>query len=142
MSDRATLHPDLELRVARAEAAIAVIKPKFQVALVKELARLGTLGDAGTAGETLEDLRALIHDIKGNAGGFGFNLVSEIAAGLNAYLVAIPNLGPLDAGIIHDHCNSMTIAATGPLDADQNRQIEEFIRLSQQLVPKGIDNDG
>jgi len=133
-SNPSAMHPDLEDRIARAEAAVAVIKPKFKVALTQDLARLCDLANAGLDGETLAEQRALIHDIKGNAGGFGFNLVSDIAACLNAYLDAITALGPLDAKIIRDHCASMTIAAAAPLDVTAREQIEEFIRLSQRLT--------
>lgn len=140
MSGPSTMHPDLEHRIARAEAAVAVLKPKFRTALVQDLTRLGALADADPDAETLEKQRALIHDIKGNAGGFGFNLVSDIAACLNAYLNAIARLGPQDAEIVHDHCNGMTIAATAPLDPEAREQIEEFIRLSQRLTADARDH--
>ena len=78
MNEPSTLPEDLERRIARAEAAIAVIRPKFQTALVQDLARLDALADTGGA---LEPLRALVHDIKGNTISAIYNPLSKREAG-------------------------------------------------------------
>lgn len=76
--------------IAAAEAAVEELRGVFLAALTADLDRI----DAAVAGAAdpaarevrLDDLYTLCHDLKGQAGSFGFDLVTEIAGALCNHL--------------------------------------------------------
>lgn len=137
---------DLERRINRAEAQVGAMKPQYAESMRGELARIDSCIAAVNAGgegaETARrDLEKLIHDLKGNAGSFGYDMVSAVAHCLHDYLRTVKSLDALALQLIRDHRDSLQVAMTDTLAEKDRRRLEEFIMLSRQVTARtGTDS--
>ena len=86
---------DTEAMLARAEAVIAGLQGQFAATMQDRLDRLAELLHRGweapaTREATTQAMRRILHDLKGEGGTFGFDLISEIAELFGAYLRQTP----------------------------------------------------
>lgn len=85
----------LDALLARAEGVIAGLQGEFASGTEERLDRLAELlgksWDAiATREATVREMRRIAHDLKGEAGTFGFDLITEIAELFGAYLRETP----------------------------------------------------
>ncbi|HEX7777066.1 MAG TPA: Hpt domain-containing protein [Parvibaculum sp.] len=89
MADAST-KPDFEAMIAQAEAAIAALRDSYRDQLVCDVAALFEVWaqlEAGIApAEVLTGVHAIAHNIKGQGGSFGYDLVTSIGASLCDYI--------------------------------------------------------
>lgn len=88
---------DMEALLARTEGVIAALQGQFTSGAQDRIDRLGELFHRGwealaTREATAREMRRILHDLKGEAGTFGFELITEIAELLGVYLrqTAVP----------------------------------------------------
>ncbi len=95
-------------RLAQAEAAINALKGEYAQQLRTDATRLaeifGSVDPANPDKSALEDLFALAHNLKGQAGSFGYDLVTSIAASLCDLLREQgDDVGARDLNVIGQH---------------------------------------
>ncbi len=129
--------PELERRLQKAEEAVQALKPEFAKSMETDLKAideiLARLDLDESDYDALDRLRALIHELKGNAGSFDFPLVSMIAECFQALLRALNQLNKQLLGILRDHRNTLEIAMKPTLSANERTHLNEFVQLSRQL---------
>jgi HPt (histidine-containing phosphotransfer) domain-containing protein len=82
-----------ETLIKRAEAAVAALRGQFTEWAQKDIASIDAHfrdvcaeGDMETRGQSLEKIRQIAHNIKGQGGTFGFAALSDAAAALDAFI--------------------------------------------------------
>lgn len=82
----------LDELLARAESAVANLQDEFEASADDRVRRMAALlrGSGGASGATAKELRRLSHDLKGEAGSFGFDLLGDVAGLLSHYLRSTP----------------------------------------------------
>jgi hypothetical protein len=85
----------VEALLARADGVIAGLQGEFAEGTQARLDRLGELLRGGWAAKatreaSVREMRRIAHDLKGEAGTFGFELMTEVADLFGAYLRGTP----------------------------------------------------
>ncbi len=111
-------------RLAQAEAAINALKDEYAQQLRTDVDHLATLFVSVDAenpqASVLEELFGVAHNLKGQAGSFGYDLVTEIAASL---------------------CDLLR-GQNGPVGAQEVKIIGQHVQVLGRVVEKGIVGDG
>ncbi len=111
-------------RLAQAEAAINALKGEYTEQLRTDADRLAeifaSLDKAKPDPEILEDLFSVAHNLKGQAGSFGYDFVTSVAASL---------------------CDLLR-EQSGSADAQVLKFVEQHVQVVVQVVDKGIVGDG
>lgn len=107
MADATTRDSRAE-RLAQAEAAINALKGEYAHQLRADVGQLaeifGSVDAVNPSKSKLEDLFAIAHNLKGQAGSFGYDLVTSIAASLCDLLRAQGDeIGTRDLKVIGQH---------------------------------------
>jgi hypothetical protein len=86
----ATTKPNYDDMIAQAEAAIAALRDNYRDQLVSDVAALFDVWaqlEAGVApADVLKEVHGIAHNIKGQGGSFGYDLVTSIGASLSDYI--------------------------------------------------------
>ncbi len=91
----------------RAERAIAALQHEFAVVAERRIDRLAEIyrtrwAPAAARTDAVRDMRRIAHDLKGEAGTFGFALITDIADWLGYYLrETAPECQSAEAVILH-----------------------------------------
>ncbi len=111
-------------RLAQAEAAINALKGEYAKQLrtdVDQLASLfASMSVESSDASILEDLFGVAHNLKGQAGSFGYDLVTSIAASL--------------CDLLRGH--------SGEMSARDQKIIGQHVQVLERVVDKGIVGDG
>ncbi|HAA92853.1 MAG TPA: hypothetical protein DCE33_10430 [Rhodospirillaceae bacterium] len=129
---------EMEKRLQKAEQAVEALKPDFLETLASDLEMmdkwLGQLAENPGDENALFELRALLHDLKGNAGSFDFPLVSAIAGCLSDLIQSLDSIDTKMLAAMRDHRNSIEVAGNPQLANKARQDLEEFIQLSRKLT--------
>jgi chemotaxis protein histidine kinase CheA len=111
-------------RLAQAEAAINALKGEYTQQLKADAAHLSevwaSLDGPNFDPKTLENLFGIAHNLKGQAGSFGYDLVTSIAASLCDLVRGLNN----------------------PAGAQALKAVEQHVVVLQRVVDKGIVGTG
>ena len=111
-------------RLAQAEAAINALKGEYSQQLrsdADQLAKIfASVNPKGPDAKVLEDLFGVAHNLKGQAGSFGYDLVTSIAASL---------------------CDLLR-AQEGHLSSHDVKIVGQHVQVLARVVDKGIVGDG
>jgi chemotaxis protein histidine kinase CheA len=152
--------------VARAEAALARLSSEFADWMDAECARLEVARQdvrrLGFSEKTHDDLFRAVHDIRGEAGTFGFSAVVGVANSLCRLLEHTPDMARIPQGLVDQHVDAVGAIAreharpdfVGVAEALTRRLCEvtdEFLRVENsdrpdylerifapQLAPSGV----
>jgi chemotaxis protein histidine kinase CheA len=130
--------PEMEKRLKQAEAAVTNLKPEFAKSVTQDLKLIDEILARLTADKSdnkaLDRLRAIAHELKGNAGSFGFPLASAIAKCFYDLLLTldIPNAQIIT--LLRNHRNVLEIAIKPTISKKAKSELEEFIVLSRKLT--------
>ncbi len=88
---------DVDALLARTAGVLAALQGQFASSMQDRIDRLGELLHRGweapaTREATVKAMRRILHDLKGEGGTFGFDLISEIAELFGVYLRQTPAL--------------------------------------------------
>jgi len=86
---------DVDALLARTEGIVAALQEQFASGMQDRLDRLGELFFRGwetlaTRDATVQSMRRVLHDLKGEGGTFGFDLITEISELFGGYLRETP----------------------------------------------------
>lgn len=109
--------------LARAEDVIANLADDYMDWVREDFVRLEAAFDKfkagdGTAAENLEALFQIAHDMKGQGGSFGYDLMTSIGDHLCRLLETLDKDGPREQGMIRVHIDAMRVVITKELKGD------------------------
>ncbi len=124
MSAGETGETSIRDKIAMAEAAVAALADQFLEAARADAANLRALAEEARAkpGRNAREVRRIFeiaHNIKGQGGSFGFDLITEIGASL-----------------------CLLTRDAVPLDEDALTVIDHHLRVLSVVIEKGIKGDG
>lgn len=106
---------DFEAMVAQAEAAVAALAASYRGQLMSDvktlLAMWGGLEQGRPVTEVLAEIQALAHNIKGQGGSFGYDLVTSVGASLCDYIRNAERSSVDELNIIHAHIKILKMIA-------------------------------
>jgi len=128
--------PEFESLIAQAEAAVEALRDTYRqqlVADVEELSAIWTRYENGAPVEkTLKALHFIAHNIKGQGGSFGYDLVTEIGASFCDYLRSAEPQTPEELNIVHMHIRMLKTVSDHDISGDGGdvgRRIVEKLQL-------------
>ncbi|MGB3810256.1 MAG: hypothetical protein WA943_09165 [Parvibaculum sp.] len=93
--------------IATAEAAVAALRDSYREQLMADstmLARIWSRLETGASpAEVLHDIHAIAHNVKGQGGSFGYDLVTSIGASLCDYIRSGDRTSVDALNIVHAH---------------------------------------
>lgn len=93
--------------IAQAEAAVAALRDSYRVQLLEDVAALSDIWAGLEAGvepaEVMRQIHAVAHNVKGQGGSFGYDLVTSIGASLCDYIRSSERKSADEINIVHAH---------------------------------------
>jgi chemotaxis protein histidine kinase CheA len=113
---------DYATMIAQAEAAVEALRDTYREQLVNDVAELEkvwTRFEGGApAEETLTELHSIAHNIKGQGGSFGYDLVTTIGASFCDYLRSGSRVSPDERNIVHMHIRMLKTVSENNISGD------------------------
>lgn len=98
---------DFDAIIAQAEAAVAALSASYRDQLMQDVQALvdvwASLEQGGAVAEVLDQVQAVSHNIKGQGGSFGYDLVTSIGASLCDYIRSAERKTADELNIVHAH---------------------------------------
>jgi len=98
---------DFEAMVAQAEAAVAALRDSYREQLMADVATLleiwSGLEDGVAPSVIMKQVQSIAHNVKGQGGSFGYDLVTSIGASLCDYIRSAERETPDEINIVHAH---------------------------------------
>lgn len=106
---------DFEAMVAQAEAAVAALSASYREQLVADVETLteiwASLEQGAPVDGVMSQLQSLAHNIKGQGGSFGYNLVTSVGASLCDYIRSGERKSIDEMNIVHAHIKILKMIA-------------------------------
>lgn len=129
---------DFESMIARAEAAVEALRETYREQLVEDVATLGRIWSRieteGASKSTLDELHSIAHNIKGQGGSFGYDLVTDIGASFCDYLRGGLRTAPNELSIISMHIRMLKNVAENNITGDGGETGARLIEKLRQLT--------
>lgn len=98
---------DFDAMVAQAEAAVAALRDSYREQLLVDVASLLEIWSGLERGvavaEVMHQVHAISHNVKGQGGSFGYDLVTSIGASLCDYIRSGTRQSADEINIVHAH---------------------------------------
>lgn len=98
---------DFDAMVAQAEAAVAALRDSYREQLMVDVAALldvwAGLENGVPASEVMKQIHSIAHNVKGQGGSFGYDLVTSIGASLCDYIRSGERQSADEINIVHAH---------------------------------------
>lgn len=111
--------PDYETMIAQAEAAVAALRDSYRDTLAADIASLEVIFARLPAGappaEVLKEIHSVAHNVKGQGGSFGYDLVTSIGASLCDYLRSGDRADQRSLDIVHAHIKLLKLVSDNDL---------------------------
>lgn len=128
--------PDFESLIAQAEAAVEALRDTYRVQLSSDVAELcdiwSRIETEGVSTDLLDALHGVAHNVKGQGGSFGYELVTEIGASFCDYLRSAKRVSPDELNIVHMHIRMLKRVSDDDISGDggdTGARIVEKLRL-------------
>lgn len=129
---------DFESMIARAEAAVEALRETYREQLVEDVASLCALWSRieaeGADQEKLAELHSIAHNIKGQGGSFGYDLVTDIGASFCDYLRGGPRMARNELAIVNMHIRMLKNVAENNITGDGGETGARLIEKLRQLT--------
>ena len=106
---------DFEAMVAQAEAAVAALSASYREQLVADVETLteiwASLEQGAPVDGVMSQLQSLAHNIKGQGGSFGYDLVTSVGASLCDYIRSGERKSIDEMNIVHAHIKILKMIA-------------------------------
>lgn len=130
--------PEFESLIAQAEAAVEALRDTYRQQLASDVADLGTIWaryeEGAPVEETLEALHAVAHNIKGQGGSFGYDLVTDIGASFCDYLRSAERRSPEELNIVHMHIRMLKTVSEHDISGDGGETGRRIVEKLQRLT--------
>ncbi|MBX3491466.1 MAG: Hpt domain-containing protein [Parvibaculum sp.] len=113
---------DYDSLIAQAEAAVEALRDTYREQLANDVAALeevwARLEGGAPAEATLAELHGIAHNIKGQGGSFGYDLVTEIGASFCDYLRSGNRSSADERNIVHMHIRMLKTVSENNISGD------------------------
>jgi hypothetical protein len=110
---------DFEAMVAQAEAAVAALSASYHSQLMSDVETLSEiwsgLEQGAPVAEVVAQMRSLAHNIKGQGGSFGYDLVTSVGASLCDFIRNGERKSVDELNIIHAHIKILKMIAVNDI---------------------------
>jgi len=129
---------DYDSLIAQAEAAVEALRDTYREQLASDVAALEEVwarfegGAPAEAEAALAELHGIAHNIKGQGGSFGYDLVTEIGASFCDYLRSGMRISPDERNIVHMHIRMLKTVSENNISGDggdTGRRIAEKLNV-------------
>lgn len=131
----AASHEDM---IAQAEAAVAALRDSYRVQLASDVAALeavwACLGEGKPLADVFTEVHAIAHNIKGQGGSFGYDLVTEIGASLCDYIRGRGHAAPNASGIAEIHIRMLRTVSDNDISGDGGEMGRRIVSKLQTLT--------
>ena len=127
----------LEQALKKTQEVVALAGKGYPQRLARDLARMRELSaqfSESPSVETMEELRFLAHDMKGQGGQFGYGLVTEICDYLQKYLKDADTPSMRTAEIVTVHVNALILVESRKMMGDGGKAGDVLIDSLAKLV--------
>ena len=128
--------PDFDSLIAQAEAAVEALRDTYRLQLsadVEQLCDIWSRVEAeGVSADRLAELHSVAHNIKGQGGSFGYDLVTDIGASFCDYLRGGERVSPDELNVVHMHIRMLKRVSDDDISGDGGEtgaRIVEKLRL-------------
>lgn len=130
-----------ESLIAQASAAIKELEQNYEQWLAADISSLSEAYDAALRKPAdcqthFDAMAEHAHNIKGQAGTFGYDLVAEIANSLNGFVHDRREATALDIEIVSAHIQALRVVHAQQLRGDGGKIGEELLKSLRQVVGK------
>lgn len=129
---------DFESMIARAEAAVEALRETYREQLAEDVASLcavwSRIESEGVDQAKLDELHSIAHNIKGQGGSFGYDLVTDIGASFCAYLRASPRMAQNELAIISMHIRVLKNVSDNNITGDGGETGARLLEKLHQLT--------
>lgn len=126
--------------IARAEAVIANLADDYLDWVREDFVRLETayetLKVGGEDKENIDALFQIAHDMKGQGGSFGYDLMTAIGDHLCRLVESFEIVGPRELGMIRVHIDAMRVVITKELKGDGGNEGRQLLMGLSLVVEK------
>lgn len=128
--------PSYEAMIAQAEAAVAALRDSYRATLAADIVSLeeifARLHSGAAPEDVLKDIHTVAHNIKGQGGSFGYDLVTSIGASLCDYIRTGERRDERALEIVRTHIKLLKLVSESDLFGDggeTGRRIVERLRV-------------
>lgn len=129
---------DFEGMVARAEAAVEALRETYREQLAEDVATLDGVWSRveaeGMDQAKLDEIHSIAHNIKGQGGSFGYDLVTEIGASFCDYLRSSPRMAPDELAIVSMHIRMLKNVSDNNITGDGGETGARLVAKLRQLT--------
>jgi hypothetical protein len=114
--------PSYEAMIAQAEAAVAALRDSYRETLSSDIASLeetfARVEGGSAVAEVLKEIHSVAHNIKGQGGSFGYDLVTSIGASLCDYLRSGERTSKRELDIVNAHIKLLRLVSDNDLSGN------------------------
>lgn len=130
--------PEFESLIAQAEAAVEALRDTYRLQLSADVAELEAIWsrfeEGASVEETLEALHAVAHNIKGQGGSFGYDLVTDIGASFCDYLRSAERRSSEELNIVHMHIRMLKTVSEHDISGDGGETGQRIVEKLKALT--------
>ncbi len=122
---------DFEAMIAQAEAAVAALSASYRDQLMQDVQTLvdiwASLDQGVAAAEVLRQVQAISHNIKGQGGSFGYDLVTSIGASLCDYIRSAERKTADELNIVYAHIKILKMVSENDISGTGGETGERIV---------------
>lgn len=126
--------PDFDRLIAQAEAAVEALRDTYRVQLSEDVGQLcdiwARVEAEGVSADLLTELHGVAHNVKGQGGSFGYDLVTDIGASFCDYLRSGERVSSEELNIVHMHIRMLKRVSDDDISGDGG---ETGVRIIEKL---------
>jgi chemotaxis protein histidine kinase CheA len=129
--------PSYEEMIAQAEAAVAALRDTYREQLAADVVTLGEIWsrlDPENPDPVLQEVQSLAHNIKGQGGSFGYDLVTSIGAFLCDYMRKSRRASPKELEIILAHIKLLKLVSDNDISGVGGETGERIVERLRALT--------
>lgn len=129
--------PSYEEMIAQAEAAVAALRDTYREQLAADVVALGEIWDRldlENPDPGLQEVQSLAHNIKGQGGSFGYDLVTSIGASLCDYMRRSRRAAPKELEIVLAHIKLLKLVSDNDISGAGGETGERIVGRLRALT--------
>ncbi|HEY4344111.1 MAG TPA: Hpt domain-containing protein [Parvibaculum sp.] len=134
-AEKAASYEDM---IAQAEAAVAALRDSYREQLVADSAALidiwASLEQGATPTDVLHEIHAVAHNVKGQGGSFGYDLVTSIGASLCDYIRSGDRTSADGLNIVHAHIKILKMVGDNDISGTGGETGERIVAKLHALT--------
>ncbi len=122
---------EFDAMVAQAEAAVAALRDSYREQLLLDVAELleiwSGLEQGAVPADVMRKIHAVAHNVKGQGGSFGYDLVTSIGASLCDYIRSGERQSADELNIVHAHIKILKMVGDNDIAGDGGETGERIV---------------